>query len=410
MGMRRAVARLACRCRMVLELLRDKLPGVAWRMALCALLVTVGAAAPALAADVPLDPALGESVVFIRNRAVFPVELETTLFRPPGDGPFPVVVINHGKASGNNRLDPRSRPLVAVREFLQRGYAVMVPMRQGFANSGGRVSGEGCNFAANGAAQAEDVHAVVQWLADQPWADITRMVMLGQSHGGLTTLAYARRPHPGFKLFVNFAGGLKIADDICPWRSALVQAFAQYGAVTRTPTLWFYGVNDSFFPPEIIDPAHAAYVAAGGPAEMVHFGPFAKDAHALFASARGLPIWWPYVQRRLEQAGLPTQTIFPQFAPTPPLATPPPTGYAALGEVEKLPYLRGGGRAGYKAFIEAPLPRAFALSARGAWGWAAGGDDAAQKALDNCTSRLQSPCQLYAVDADVVWAPAVSTP
>ena len=179
------------------------------------------------APDVPLDPALGESIVMVKNGRLLPVDLETTLFRPPGDGPFPVVVINHGKESGNNRMQLRSRPMPAVREFLQRGYAVVVPMRQGFSNSGGRAVGEGCNIAGNGDAQADDIRAVVAWLATQPWADTQRMVMLGQSHGGLATLAYARDPNPGFKLFVNFAGGLRWADGGCQWEQALVDAYAR---------------------------------------------------------------------------------------------------------------------------------------------------------------------------------------
>ena len=164
---------------------------------------------------------MGESIVFIKNNRLFPVDLETTIFRPEGAGPFPVVVINHGKDTGNNRLQPRARYAAAAREFLQRGYVVVVPMRQGFSKSGGAAVGEGCNIAGNGEAQTDDVRAVVSWLEKQPWADTQRMVMLGQSHGGLTTLAYAQEPHPGFKLFVNFAGGLKWASGGCPWEQAL---------------------------------------------------------------------------------------------------------------------------------------------------------------------------------------------
>jgi dienelactone hydrolase len=242
------------------------------------------------------------------------VDLETTIFRPAGPGPFPVAVINHGKASGPNRLQARYRPLPAVREFLKRGYAVVVPMRQGFSNSGGMAVGEGCNIAANGSAQAEDVRAVVAWIEGQAWADAQHMVMLGQSHGGLTTLAYARDPHPGFRLFVNFAGGLKYDSDRCEWQQALKSAYAAYGAKTKVPTLWFYGANDSFFPPEVISPAHAAYVGAGGPAEMVAYEAFEGDAHGMFASPRGLRIWWPPVQARLVALGLPTAVTYPGFA------------------------------------------------------------------------------------------------
>jgi len=67
------------------------------------------ASAPSLAAD------LREEIVMVKKPGVFGAELETTLFRPPGDGPFPLIVVNHGKASGNPRFQARSRYLVAAR-------------------------------------------------------------------------------------------------------------------------------------------------------------------------------------------------------------------------------------------------------------------------------------------------------
>ena len=379
------------------------LHGAAWVAMAFALLATLTQPVRA-APDVPIDPALNESIVQVKNGRLFAVDLETTLFLPPGAGPFPVALINHGKETGNNRLQARSRPLPAVRQFLQRGYAVVVPMRQGFSNSGGQAVGEGCNIAGNGDAQADDIHAVVDWLTRQPWADTQRMVMLGQSHGGLTTLAYARQPHPGFKLFVNFAGGLKWADGNCQWQRALVDAFARYGAQTRVPSLWFYGANDSYFPPEVITPAHAAYVAAGGPAELVAYGAFDSDAHRMFGSARGLPLWWPRIETALAAAGLPTVVVNPQFAAPKPLLPPAPSGYAAVDDVGKVPHLKETGREAYRTFLGKPAPRAFALAPGGAWGWAESGDDPLRRALDNCGRSAKLACRLYAVNGDVVWS------
>ncbi len=286
----------------------------AWLPQFLALAIVLGCvpgarAQPALAPD----PAWGERIVFIKNNRLFPVSLETTLFIPPGDGPHPVAVVNHGKSTGNNRLQPRYRPLPAAREFLRRGWAVVVPMRQGFSESGGSAVGEGCNIAGNGQAQADDVSAVVAWVAQQPWADASRMVMLGQSHGGLTTMAYAQEPHPGIKLFVNFAGGLRYTAGGCPWEKELELAFGRYGAKTRVPSLWFYGENDSFFPPAVIQPAFAAYVRAGAPAQMVAFGPFETDAHAMFGRYAGLPIWWDKVAAMLSAMGLPVEVLHPQI-------------------------------------------------------------------------------------------------
>lgn len=75
-----------------------------------------------------LDAALNEQVVML------PIgdggtKLETTIFKPNGDGPFPLVVINHGKAFGNPYFQARARYLVASGEFVRLGYLVAIPMR-----------------------------------------------------------------------------------------------------------------------------------------------------------------------------------------------------------------------------------------------------------------------------------------
>lgn len=361
--------------------------------------------APAFAAaDLPTDPSLGESILFISNNRMLSVDLETTIFKPEGPGPFPVVVINHGKAPGSNRIQPRARYEPAVREFLQRGYAIVIPMRQGFSNSGGAAVGEsGCNIDGNGNAQAEDVRVVVAWIEKQPWADTTRMVMMGQSHGGLTTLSYAQNPNPGFKVFVNFAGGL--VQTACMWERSLQDAYENYGGKTKVSSLWFYGENDGYFPPQVIQPAYQAYVKAGGQAEMVAYGPFGVNSHYMFASKSGVRIWWPKVEKRLQAASLPTAVLYPQYARARPLTAggPPPSGFAEIDHIDRVPNLNEAGRNAYELFLTKNTPRVFALGEHGEFGWASGGQDPLAAALNNCSKRANAQCKLYAVDQDVVW-------
>ena len=80
---------------------------------------------------------LNEQIISIPADASGSVMLEATLFKPNGPGPFPLVVFNHGKNTGDLHLQPRSRPVAFAREFVRRGYAVIAPNRQGFAGSGG---------------------------------------------------------------------------------------------------------------------------------------------------------------------------------------------------------------------------------------------------------------------------------
>ena len=128
---------------------------------LCCVAVCAGfmgaANAQATKGSPELNAALGEQVVMVPDRGrLFSPELETTLYRPPGEGPFPIVVINHGKAAGDTRFQARFRPAGAARFFLARGYAVVAPMRLGFSKSGGSYIGGGCNVESNGRVQAED--------------------------------------------------------------------------------------------------------------------------------------------------------------------------------------------------------------------------------------------------------------
>ncbi|RZI44764.1 dienelactone hydrolase [Herbaspirillum sp. HC18] len=356
------------------------------------------AAAPAAAAA--LDAALNEQVVMIP--AAFgstTVELETTIFKPPGEGPFPVVVMNHGKALGNPRNQNRDRFVVLSREFVKRGYAVVVPMRKGFSKSSGEYIDRGCDMTAHGQSQADDLQSTLDYLHTQPWADTERVLVAGQSYGGLTALAFGTRHYPGVKGLINFAGGLKMHGGDCRWQQSLVQAFASYGAKTTLPSLWFYGQNDNHFGPELAARLLDAYVQAGGHARLVAFGPFKKDAHGMSASRDGVKIWWPETEKFLKELGMPTTTVLALDNEV----KVPQNEYAAIDNVDAIPYLKGSAREQYRAFLGKSTPRAFAVSPSGAWSWAEDGDDPVEQALQDCQKNSSDPCRLYAVDNHVVW-------
>jgi dienelactone hydrolase len=359
----------------------------------------------AIAQAPELDASLNETVLTIPNKAgLFTIELETTLYRPDGNGPFPVVVINHGKAPGDTRFQSRFRPAVAARFFMQRGYAVVVPMRQGFSKSGGSYIGGNCNIESNGRVQADDVKAVLDYVAAQPWADRERMLVVGQSHGGWTTLAFGARNYPGVKGIANFAGGLR--QENCPaWQIALAGAAANYAKETRLPSLWFYGDNDSYFDETTYRRMHEQYATAGGNAKLIAFGKFGSDSHSLFGARAGAPIWQPEMTRFLVSIGLPSevQPGYAKYGTLPATPTPERTDFAALNDVAQLPHVRDTGREGYKVYLTKELPRAFALAPNGAWGFGEGGDDPLRRALANCNRRGNGECRLYSVDDYVVW-------
>ncbi|MDQ1918835.1 dienelactone hydrolase family protein [Massilia pseudoviolaceinigra] len=353
----------------------------------------------AIEQELPLDYRLNEQVIAVPAGPSRLSELQTTVFRPNGAGPFPLLIINHGKESGEPRKQTRERFIYMATAFVKRGYAVLVPMRRGFAGSTGSYADHGCNMTANGYAQASDVLDTIDFARRQSWVDPARIVVAGQSYGGLATIALGTRDVPGVRGLINFAGGLRDDADRCDWRAQLVQAFANYGAGNRIPSLWMYGVNDSLFGPELVARMHAAFERAGGKARLVEFGVFKRDAHGMIASRDGAGIWWRETERFLQQIGMPTSEVV-AVADAP---TVPKTDFARVDDIAAVPYLSEKGRAAYREYLHKMTPRAFAVSPSGAWCWAEEGEDPHTRALAACARTSGQPCQLYSVDDYVVW-------
>lgn len=170
------------------------------------------AASPAIANS---DPDAGktptapmrEQVLQLRGDPARPVMLEATLFEPPGDGPFPLAVMNHG-AEGDPRTNKRYRVSFSIDYLLSRGYAVVAPMMRGFADSGGKPVILGCDLARLGKLNAQDILAVIAAMRSRPEIDGSRVVIMGQSFGGWNALALATMAPPEVKGVVNFVGGV----------------------------------------------------------------------------------------------------------------------------------------------------------------------------------------------------------
>jgi dienelactone hydrolase len=353
----------------------------------------------------PLDFRLNEQVIQIPAGPARTASLQTTVFRPNGPGPFPLLIINHGKEAGDPHAQARDRFIFMATAFVKRGYAVMVPMRQGYAESSGSYADHGCDMTANGYAQAADVQDVVEFAREQSWIDDDRIVVAGQSYGGLATIALGTRKLAGVRGLINFAGGLRDDGNHCDWRSELVHAFAEYGEHNKVPSLWMYGANDSLFAPELVGRMHAAFVQAGGRARLYEFGAFKRDAHGMLASRDGEKIWWRETERFLREIDMPTEEVY-AVGPAPAL---PKSDFAKLDDIAAVPYLSANGRAAYREYLAKMTPRAFAVSPSGAWCWAEEGEDPDTRALATCARKSKQPCQLYSVDDYVVWQGKAAT-
>jgi dienelactone hydrolase len=355
----------------------------------------------AIEQELQLDYRINEHIVLIPAGKNHQARLETTVFQPNGPGPFPLIVINHGKDPGRPNLQPRDRFYHMAHAFVARGYAVMVPMRQGFANSTGNYRDHGCDMTANGYTQAEDIQDTLDFARSQKWIDADRIVVAGQSYGGLATMALGTQDLQGVRGLINFAGGLRDDSNGCGWRSSLVAAFAEYGSQNKVPSLWMYGENDSLFGPELVARMHDAFEQNGGRAELVEYAPFKRDSHGMLASRDGQKVWLEDTMAFLDKVGMPTKVLYK--VPEPPV--PQPTNFASIENIDAVPFLSANGKRAYQDYLTKMTPRAFAISPNGGWCWAEEGEDPESRALAACSAKSDRPCRLYSVDEHVVWNP-----
>ncbi len=243
------------------------------------------------------------------------ITLETTVFRPAGAGPFPLVVMNHG-AIGKRDPAPRWRPVEIAQWFESRGFIVAVPMRRGNAGSGGDWAEgygpcESADYTNANRESASDVRAAVDFMAKRSDVDAHHVVLHGMSAGGFAALALASMAHDEKEKarivgVLNFAGGRGSLSNERPRGhdendggvtrhncspDALVASAARFGDTITVPTLWLYAENDHFFPPPLAHRMFDAFSAHGRDASFVALPAFAREGHSIGWEAGAIPLW-----------------------------------------------------------------------------------------------------------------------
>src|SRR2546430_2925844 len=111
--------------------------------------------------------------------------------------------MSHGTAPTPeaNRTIGRYRSLNPIREWVRRGYAVIVPVRRGYGASGGEKFADSygtCarpDFRRAGEGAALDLLATIEWARTQSDLDQKRWLLVGQSAGGVASIYTAsQRP------------------------------------------------------------------------------------------------------------------------------------------------------------------------------------------------------------------------
>jgi dienelactone hydrolase len=233
------------------------------------------------------------------------------LFRPAGDGPFPLAVIAH--ASTQNVLrraqmpQPEYRALAAW--LVTRGFAVLVPERPGHGATGGKYLEDqgGCDeadYAKSGRVTAEEINAAAALLRQQSFIRADRMVVIGHSAGAWGALALAGEDPKNIAAIVAFAPGRgghanDLPNRVCAPHT-LTAAAAGFGKAARVKVTWLVAANDSYFSPAFSRQLADAFRAGGAKADFHVLPAHGGEGHWLAETEGGIKLAGPELDRALK--------------------------------------------------------------------------------------------------------------
>lgn len=243
------------------------------------------------------------------------VKLATITYKPPGSGPFPTLIFHHGSTGRGTDSSIFARPYeprALIQWFTDRGWAVVLPSRRGRGGSEGtydegfainRGYGYSCDESLSlpGADRAlRDIDAITPAILGQSFVDRSRVVVGGQSRGGILTIAWTGRQPAVARAAINFVGGWMGTS--CSTASAINQTLFKRGAAFGQPSIWLYGNNDSFYPLSHSRANFAAFQAAGGKGAFHEYVPAAgMNGHFINAAPN---LWGTTLEAYLAERGL----------------------------------------------------------------------------------------------------------
>lgn len=280
-------------------------------------LVTFGALhAPPAAAQISLGPQAGEGEPDRRQQWLLPSPDPATpahaiLFRPPGEGPFPLAIVAHATSQNVLRRaqmpQPEYRALAAW--LVARGFAVLVPERPGHGATGGRYLEDqgGCDeadYAKAGRATADSIAAALDFMRGQSLVRRDGVVIAGHSAGAWGALALAERNPPGVSAIIAFAPGRgghanDLPNRVCAPHT-LISAAAEFGKSARVPVTWLVAANDTYFAPALSRQMADAFRAGGGTVEFRVLAASGSEGHWLPETEGGVKMAAPELARALK--------------------------------------------------------------------------------------------------------------
>lgn len=231
-------------------------------------------------------------------------ELVGYLFLPPGKGPFPCMVTNHGSGLFQGSTEICGPGTAAV--LMSAGIASFRPNRAGYGESPGvpwreDVSAEfgtdayDRQIAARLDRESDDVVAALDAVRKLDVIDPSHVGVMGSSFGGVMSLLSASKS-PDFRCAVDFAGAAMNWDRTPELRRTMIEAAHRL----TQPLFLIQSANDYSIRPtrEIA----AALEGSGKVVEARVYGAFGltrDEGHFLFRD--GPTVWWPDVREFLDR-------------------------------------------------------------------------------------------------------------
>jgi dienelactone hydrolase len=234
------------------------------------------------------------------------LKLPGLLYKPPGDGPFPAVVWNHGS-------EKKPGPQVELARFYtEHGFVFFLPTREGHGDAPGdyildlqkQILARGVSSKSLTEVVAlhdrfnQNVADAVAWLKTQPFVDRDQLVMSGVSFGGIQTMLTAEKGL-GIRAFVPFAPAA-MSWGMKPLQERLEKAARN----AKAPVFLIQAKNDfSTSPNEVLGPILTKLGPPSGDKLYPAFGKTHERGHAAFACwSLGTGIWGDDVLRFIAAA------------------------------------------------------------------------------------------------------------
>src|SRR5436190_17932103 len=166
--------------------------------------------------------------------------LHAQLYKPEGDGPFPVVIALHGCGGLAGHSEPvQARYRDWAEQLLKGGNAVLLPDSYGSRELGPQCRVKERRIMAR-RERVADIMASREWLVQQPWAARDRITLLGWANGA-SALLWAVRPQLSRNIEPDFRSAIAFYPE-CRISSGL-------GWSARVPTLLLIGAKDDVSSP-----------------------------------------------------------------------------------------------------------------------------------------------------------------